>query len=143
MSGATKASVILQNLIAEAPILAGSAAVVLVMVGLAWALGFRAKAKLDEPALRRLAEAEGAALEHGVIASDGRAAFALLRGGKIMVARVMGDDVSVRIAGAGGVRLALTPGRLSAAFADLGFPPLHMAIEETPPWLAKLAKGQG
>lgn len=133
----------LQNLIAEAPVLAGSATVVLVMVGLAWGLGFRAKAKLSEAELERLAAAEGAVLEHALIAPDGRAAFAVLQGGKLMVARVMGDDVSVRVAAAGGVRVAVTQGRLSAVFADLGFPPLHMAIEQTPPWLSQLATGQG
>lgn len=133
----------LQNLIAEAPVLAGSAIVVLVMVGLAWGLGFRAKAKLSEAELERLAAAEGAVLEHALIAPDGRAAFAVLQGGKLMVARVMGDDVSVRVAAAGGVRVAVTQGRLSAVFADLGFPPLHMEIEQTPPWLSQLATGQG
>jgi hypothetical protein len=128
---------------AEAPVLAGSAAVVLVMVGAAWALGFRAKARLSDADLARLAEAEGARVEGAVIAPDARAAFACLSNGKVMVARVMGDDLSARAAPAASVRVALTPGRLDAVFADIGFPPLHMKLEETPPWLAALAQGQG
>ncbi|HRP11776.1 MAG TPA: hypothetical protein PLK37_12130 [Terricaulis sp.] len=126
---------------AEAPVLAGSAAVVLFMVGMAYALGFRAKRLLNEAELARLAEAEGASLEGAVIAPDKRAAFARLGNGKLMVARVMGDDVSARIAPAAAMRVAVTQGRLHAVFADLGFPPLHMKLEETPPWLAELAQG--
>jgi hypothetical protein len=128
---------------AEAPVLAGSLAVVLFMVAVAWLLGFRAKKKLNEADLARLAEGEGAAVAHALIAPDGRAAFASLSNGKLMIARVMGDDVSARAAPAGVVRVRLTQGRLNAAFADLGYPPLHMKLEETPPWLAELAKGQG
>lgn len=125
---------------AEAPVLAGSAVVVLVMIGVAYALGFRAKAKLTEAELTRLADGE--LVEAAVIAPDGRAAFAKLSGGKIMVARAMGADVSVRIAPASTVRVALTRGRLSAAFADSGYPPLHMKLDEAPPWLVEMAAGK-
>lgn len=124
----------------EAPVLAGSAAVVLFMVGVAWALGFRAKRTLDEGELTRLAEYEGASVTHALIAPNGRAAFAALSNGKLMIARVMGDDVSARAAPAGAMRVQLTQGRLHAAFADTGYPPLHLKLEETPPWLAALAK---
>lgn len=134
---------VLADFRAEAPVLAGSAAVVLVMVGMAYVLGFRAKRSLNEAELARLAEGEEAGLESAVIAPDGRAAFARLANGKLMVARVMGDDVSARIAPAAAMRVAVTQGRLHVVFADLGFPPLDMKLEETPPWLAELAKGQG
>lgn len=127
---------------AEAPVLAASGAVVLVMVGLAWALGFRARAKISETDLARMAEAEGGAVTGALLSQDGRAALAQLSNGKLMIARVMGDDVSARAAPLAGVRLSLRQGRVSAAFADLGFPPLHIRFEETPPWLAELAKGQ-
>lgn len=133
----------LADLRAEAPILIGSAAVVLFMVGVAWLLGFRAKTRLDEGALAGLAEADGACVEASVIAPNGRAALARLSNGKLLIARVMGDDVAVRAAAAEGVRLALGQGRVRATFADPGFPPLDMKLEETPPWLAELAKGQG
>lgn len=129
--------------IAEAPVLAGSAAVVLFMVGVAWALGFRAKRKLDEAELARLAEGEGAAVTHSVIAPNGGAAFAALSNGKLMIARVMGDDVSARAAPAGAMRVHLTAGRLHAGFADLGYPPLQMKLNDAPPWLADLAKSKG
>jgi hypothetical protein len=128
---------------AEAPVLAGSAAVVLFMVGMAWVLGFRAKARLSDADLARLAEVEGARVEGAVIAPDARTAFARLSNGKVMVARIMGDDVSARAAPAAAVRVALTPGRLDAVFADIGFPPLHMKLKEAPTWLAELAEGQG
>lgn len=136
-------SPVLAEFQAEAPVLAGSAAVVLFMVGVAWLLGFRAKRTLNEADLARLAETEGAAIEAAVFAPDRRAGFARLSNGKLMIARVMGDDVSARAAPAASVRIAVGEGRLSAVFADLGFPPLHMKLEETPPWLAELAKGQG
>lgn len=134
---------VLADFRAEAPVLAGSAAVVLVMVGMAYVLGFRAKRSLNEAELARLAEGEEAGLESAVIAPDGRAAFARLANGKLMVARVMGDDVSARVAPAAAMRVAVTQGRLHVVFADLGFPPLDMKLEETPPWLAELAKDQG
>lgn len=127
--------------VGEAPVLAGSAAVVAAMVGMAWLLGFRAKLMLSEADLARLADAEGAALAHALIAPDGRSGFARLSNGKVMIARVMGDDVSARAAPLAAMRLELTPGRLSAAFADLGFPPLHMQLEQAPPWLTELAEG--
>lgn len=133
----------LADLRAEAPILLGSAAVVLFMVGVAWLLGFRAKTRLDESALANLAEADGARVEASVIAPNGHAALARLSNGKLLVARVMGDDVAVRAAAAEGVRVSLGQGRVRATFADPGFPPLHIKLEETPPWLAELAKGEG
>ncbi|MBC7769078.1 MAG: hypothetical protein H7124_09855 [Phycisphaerales bacterium] len=125
--------------VAEAPVLAGSAAVVLVMIGLAFALGFRKSAELNDAELARLAAAEGARVEAAVIAPNGRHALARLSGGKLMVARVMGNDVSARVAPAGAVRVRVARGKLSAQFADLGFPPLHMRLQAPPPWLAELA----
>jgi hypothetical protein len=127
--------------VTEAPVLAGSAAVVLLMIAVAWALGFRAQARLSEEALMRLAEAEGAALQHALITPDGRAALARLSNGKVMLARVMGHDFSARAAPAGAVRVRFAQGRLSAAFADTGFPPLNMQVESPPAWLAELAQG--
>ena len=134
---------IIAELRTEGPILIGSAAVVLVMVGLAWLLGFRAKTRLDQQQLARLAEAEGASLEAALVGADGLAGLARLSNGKLLLARVMGDDVSVRTAPDAAVRLTLGEGRLTAVFADPGYPPLHVKLEHTPPWLTELAKGQG
>jgi hypothetical protein len=128
---------------AEAPALVGSIVAVTLMVGVAAVLGFRKTARLDETALERLAAGEGAAVEAAVIAPNGRDALARLSDGRLMVARVMGADVSARVAPAGAVRLRLAPGRLSATFADLGFPPLHMRLQDAPAWLAELAGGGG
>jgi len=128
-------------LIAKLPVLAGSAAVILLMVGVAAALGFRTRAKLDEAALARHAEADGAVVEAALIAPDGAAAFAKLSGGKLMIARAMGEDTSARIAPASTADVRLNGGKLSVQFADLGYPPLHMQVEQPPPWLAELAAG--
>jgi hypothetical protein len=119
---------------------AASAAVVLLMIGVAAALGFRQSARLDEAALARLAAAEGAQLEAVLIGEGGRAALARLAGGKLMVARVMGADVSVRVAPAGAARLRLDGERLGVTFGDLGYPPLHMRVDAPPAWLAELCQ---
>lgn len=125
--------------VAEAPVLAGSAAVVLFMVGVAALLGFRNTARLDAAELERLAAAEGASVEGSLIAPDSRQALAQLSGGRIMIARVMGNDISTRIAPAGALQLHIRDGKLNARFADLGFPPLNMPLQAPPPWLAELA----
>ncbi len=123
----------------EAPVLAGSAAVVLLMIAIAWGLGFRAETKLDDATLARLADTEGAAIEHSLIAPDGRAALARLGNGAVLIVRVMGDDVSARSAPAHMMRVRYRQGRLSAAFADSGFPPLEMKLDDAPAWLADMA----
>lgn len=124
--------------LAEAIELAGSAAVILLMVAVAAFLGFRMSARIDEGELNRLAEAEGARVEHAVIAQNGRSALARLSDGRLMVARVMGADVSARFAAARSVRVGVKRGRLEAKFADTGFPPLRMRLDEEPKWLAEL-----
>ena len=128
---------------AEIPALLGSVIAVTLMVGVAAALGFRKSARLDDAALERLAAAEGARVEAAVIAPNGRDALARLSDGKLMVARVMGNDVSARAAPAGAVRVKVARGKLSATFADLGFPPLHIRLQDTPAWLDDLAGGGG
>jgi hypothetical protein len=120
---------------------AASAGVVLFMVAVAAVLGFRARAKLDDAAVAALARTEGEESEAAVVAANARSAFARLRGGKVMVARVMGADVSARIAPASAVRVRLSGDRLSVRFADVGYPPLNMRLSEAPGWVAALAAG--
>lgn len=127
----------------EAPALLGSVIAVLGMVGFAALLGFRHTARIDQAELERLAAAEGARLEGALIAPDAKSALARLDGGKLMVARVMGNDVSARTAPASAVRLRVARGRLSATFADLGFPGLNMQLQDSPAWLDELAGGGG
>ncbi|MGE0739791.1 MAG: hypothetical protein AB7O98_00490 [Hyphomonadaceae bacterium] len=129
-------------MIAKLPVLAGSAAVIVVMVSVALALGFRPKAKLDDAALAQLAAEEGARVEAALIASDKKSAFARLSGGKIMVARVMGGDVSARVAAASSARVRVSGQKLSVAFADVGYPPLNMRVPDAPAWLVELAAGE-
>ncbi|HEX8903001.1 hypothetical protein [Vitreimonas sp.] len=133
----------MENILADPVVLEliGSAAVILLMVGVAAILGFRIAARLDEDELKRLAAAEGAWVQDFVIAPDKRRALARLTDGKLMIARVMGLDTSIRIVAPGAVRLKLRPGRLELAFADIGYPPLHMRLKDQPAWLAELASG--
>jgi hypothetical protein len=129
--------------VAEMLELAGSAAVILLMVGVAAMLGFRMSARIDGDELARLASAENASVADAVISPNGRTAFARLSDGRIMVARVMGADVSARVTQARAVRVGLKQGRLSAMFADTGFPPLNMRLDSEPQWLTELSRGDG
>lgn len=129
-------------MISKLPVLAGSAAVILLMLGVAFALGFRPKVQLNDAELARLAENEGASVEGAVIAPDAKSALARLSGGKVMVARAMGGDVSARIAPASAVSARLKGQKLSVQFADVGYPPLHMKVQTPPAWLADLV-GEG
>jgi hypothetical protein len=131
-----------QEWIDQAPILGGSIIAVLFMAGIAALLGFRQTARIDTAELQRLAAAEGAGIEGAVIAENAKAALARLAGGKLMIARAMGADIGVRVMPASAARIRSRNGRLSIAFADAGFPPLHLQIKKTPPWLAQLAAGE-
>lgn len=128
--------------VAELIELGGSAAVVLLMIGIAAVLGFRMSARIDDAELARLAEAEGVLINGAVIAQNGRAALARLSDGRVMVARVMGADVSARFAPANSVKLDVKARRLNATFADVGFPPLNMKIDDSPAWLNEFS-GRG
>ncbi|MBL8547864.1 MAG: hypothetical protein JNL81_15465 [Hyphomonadaceae bacterium] len=121
--------------------LGGSAAVVLLMIGVAALLGFRMSARIDDAELARLADAEGLHVNGSVIAQNGRSALARLSDGRVMVARVMGADVSARFAAANKVRLDVKARRLHATFADVGFPPLKMKIDDSPAWLNEFSGG--
>ncbi len=121
---------------------AASAGVVAFMVAVAFILGFRDRAALDDAALAALAANENDAVEASVVSHNKRAAFARLRSGKLMIARVMGADVSTRFAPASAARVRLNRGKLSVAFADVGYPPLHLRLGDAPPWIAALARGE-
>jgi hypothetical protein len=126
----------------KAPTLAASLAAVLVMAGLAALLGFRQTARLSNDELARLASGEHLRLEAALIAPDGKSALARLEGGKLMIVRVMGADISSRIVPAAVARVRSRNGKLSVAFADTGFPPLHMKLAEPPSWLAELGEAR-
>lgn len=126
----------------EVVVLAASAAVVVFMVAVAWALGFRARVRLTEVVLRQLVADEGLTLDVAVIGADGRSALARLSDGKWMAARMMGLDASARVLPRNALRLALRQDRLKVAFADLGYPPLHLRLDGAPPaWLEEAARG--
>jgi len=127
----------------ELVVLAASAAVVVFMVAVAYVLGFRDRARIDDAALAGLAAAEAVGIESVAIAVDGRAALARLTDERLLLARVMGADVSARIAPAGAARLALRKGKVFAAFGDPGFPRLILKLEAPPRWILDLAAGQG
>jgi len=129
--------------VAELIELGGSAAVVLLMIGVAAILGFRMSARIDDGELARLADAEGVRVDSAVIAKNGRTALARLSDGRVMVARVMGADVSARFASANVVKLDVKSHRLNATFADTGYPPLKMRLDEQPAWLNEFSGGGG
>jgi len=108
------------------------------MLAVAWVLGFRQSALLDEAAIARLARAEGAKVEAAAIDADGRAAVAKLNGGKLLIAKVMADGVSTRVLSQGQARVRLNRRKLSITFGDLGYPSLNMRLENPPAWLAEL-----
>lgn len=116
----------------------GSAAVIVVMLVVAWILGFRQSALLDDAEMARLARAEGANLEAAAIDAKGRAAVAKLSGGKLLVAKVMADGVSTRVLSQGQARVRLNQHKLTITFGDLGYPSLNMQLENPPAWLAEL-----
>ena len=121
-------------------VLAASAAVVALMVGVAFALGFRDTAKLDSDMMARLASEESAGVEAAVIDSAGRAGVALLSDGRVLIARVMGGDVGVRVAQRANIRVRLRGNRLSVTAGDLGFPALNMSADSIPAEIAALAQ---
>ena len=127
-------------------VIAGSAAVIALMVAVAWLLGFRKAARIDRAELERLLALSepGACVEDAAIAADGRTALARLSNNKLMVAKVMGGDVTVRLYPASALALQLRGNQLNAKFADLGFPALKLTLEnDPPPWLAELATRGG
>ena len=117
---------------------AGSAAVILLMLGVAWLLGFRQHARLDDAEIARLASAEGAQVEAAAFDTKGRAAVARLSNGNLLVAKVMADGVSTRVLPVGQARVRLNKRKLNVAFGDLGYPSLTMRLDSPPAWLAEL-----
>src|SRR5215813_25852 len=91
----------------------GSAAVIVLMLSIAWVLGFRQSAKLDDAEVARLAQGEGAHVMAAAIDAKGRNAVAKLEGGKLLIAKVMADGVSARVLPQGQARVRLAPHKLS------------------------------
>ena len=116
----------------------GSAAVIILMLSVAWVLGFRQLARLDDAEVARLARAEGANVEAAAIDARGRVAVARLNGGKLLIAKVMADGVSTRVLPLGQAEVSLAQHKLSITFGDLGYPSLNMRLENPPAWLAEL-----
>ncbi len=116
----------------------GSAAVIILMLSVAWVLGFRQTARLDDAEIARLAQAEGANVEAAAFGAKGRAAVAKLNGGKLLIAKVMADGISTRVLSQGQARVRLGANKLSITFGDLGYPSLNMRLENPPAWLAEL-----
>ncbi len=121
-------------------VLGASAAVIVLMVAVAAALGFRGAEKLDEARLATLAAAEGALIEGALVSAHGDAGLARLAGGRLLAARVMADGVSARAARPS--RLRVKGKRVSIAFDDVGFPPLRFKFkQDAPSWLIEMARG--
>jgi hypothetical protein len=126
----------------EIYVTAGSAAVVAFLVLMVWLMGFRTAARLDDASLaQRLAESEpGARIADCVVSADGRAALARLTDGKLLIARAVGDGVSLRSLPVSAAQVRFQGPKAVVTFADWGFPPLHLALkDEAPGWLKALS----
>jgi hypothetical protein len=129
-------------------ILAASAGGVGALVGIAWLLGFRRRARLrDESVVAAVMRAHEPGAEPFDIGMDknGLAAGARLRDGRFAIARPVADGVAVRFFGADAVRsvaLRRPSGGPTAriVFADLGFPPVTLAFatSDFPSWTEAL-----
>jgi hypothetical protein len=120
-------------------ILAASAAVVALMVLVAALLGFRERVAVTEAELTRLAEAEGDQAERALVDAEGRLGIALLRSGKVLIARAMGDGIGARELGVGAVRAKRVSAGVRLDVNDIGFPPVVMRMKHEPPaWLLNL-----
>jgi hypothetical protein len=124
-----------------------SLGIVAVLSLLAYLLGFRAPARIDGRAGLEALAAQGepgARVAEALVDTRGRAGLARLADGRVLVARVVGDAVSVRTLPARAVRVRLGPNKAVLSFADLGFPQLNLRLGESaaPAWLAALAGEQ-
>ncbi|MDX2277577.1 MAG: hypothetical protein NW206_19175 [Hyphomonadaceae bacterium] len=126
-------------------VLAASTAIVIFMVIVAAALGFRARKRVDAAELERLVALSepGARIANLACADDGAAALAQLADGKLAIAKAMADRVTLRLHAPDLVKLRVEPGSVRVTFADLGFPALHIKLNNPPSWLADLAAGGG
>ena len=124
-------------------ILAASAAVVAFMVIVAALLGFRERLTLTAADLARLAREEGDIAEDTLVGARGNTGAALLRSGKVLVARVLGDGIGARIVSADAIHARLVRAGVRIALADLGFPPMLIRVKgEAPAWIARLGTPQ-
>ena len=132
----------------DALILGGSALVVAIIVLIAWALGFRNRARIANAADARAAFA--AADADAVIAElalDQRftAAIARLTDGRIALAKAVADDVAARVLRReDGLRVSLRQTKqgwiADARTPELGFPDVRLRLSDPPDWLKALAQ---
>lgn len=124
---------------------------VLVLVAVAWLMGFRKSARiLDEHHVRHLATQEKAG-DPADIAVDalGRTALGQIDAERVFVVKSVGDRLTTRIfrrADIAGVRMYRPKGRGIGArirFSDAGFDDLRIEFEsrEAPPFIERLRRG--
>lgn len=124
---------------------------VVILVGLAWLIGFRKRARvLDEWHVQKLA-ADDRVGQTGAIAIDalGRAALAEIEPDKVFVVKAMGDKLTTRVftrAAVAGVRMYRPKGLGIGArvrFSDAGFDDFSIEFEsrEAPAWIERLRRG--
>jgi hypothetical protein len=116
----------METLLVQAASLAG----VGLLVGLAWAFGFRQSSKLDgEAAVRALAAAEGETLETVLVDQRGRAALGKTTSGALFAAKIVGGDVAVRIMPFSEARLRRTKGGVRARFPGLAWDDVTLVLD--------------
>ena len=115
-----------------------AAAGVALLVGLSFLLfGLRARARIGDLG----ALAPDLTLVETAIDAQGRAGVGLSEDGRLLLARGMGADVAVRVAGQAGVqRVTIRGDEVILALDDVGFPELRLTLSPPPLWLGRLAK---
>jgi hypothetical protein len=121
------------------------------LIGLAYFLGFRGGRRFaSEDEFLALSAPYGGATEHLMDAS-GAVGIALLRDGQLLVARIVGDKVAIRIFPQSAIQSLkssqATPGKrlsIKMQFKDFAFSPvtLETTLGVLPAWLDQLPTGR-
>lgn len=110
----------------------GALAGVGVLVGIAWLLGFRKRAKIEGPdhVARLLAEAEpGAGISDIAMDKDGYAAVAKLTDGRLFIVRSMADKLAIRLISPASLKLKRNGATVRLDSGEAAHPPLTLHLE--------------
>lgn len=109
------------------------------LVTLCWAMGFRQRASITT--LQPFAQGESLVLTEALIDEGGRGGIGLSDDGRLLVAKVMGADIAVRVMPIAAIEAVLVRGgQIHLTFQDLGFPSLNLNVGAPPLWIGRLAR---
>jgi hypothetical protein len=127
---------------------------VAMVVGLAWLMGFRQRARINDEShlLALAATAEKSLPVHVLLDGEGRSGLVVLADSRLILVKALGDRMSVRAIAQAGLR-DIAMYRPTRRFAlglriktkDLGFPDLVLEVreKEPPAWLDRLRREVG